>query len=76
MMVEGNEAMSTAKPDYTAVSVTLAARDALRDLAVVGTTVAQVRVGMSDAAIAALAVVRDHPDEFRAALAELDESED
>ena len=75
MMVKGNEAMSTAKPDYTAVSVTLAARDAIRDLAVVSTTAAQERIGMSDAVIAALEVVRHHPDELAQALANR-ESED
>ena len=61
--------MSTAKPEYTAVSVTHAARDAIRDLAVVSTTAAQERIGMSDAVIAALEVVRNHMDELAQALA-------
>lgn len=57
-------------PRQVAVTVTPAARDAIRGLAVVATTAAQVRVNMSDAVIAALAVVRQHPDELAAALAE------
>jgi hypothetical protein len=40
----------------------------MRSLAVAATTAVEVKVSMSDAVIAALAVVRQHPDELRAAL--------
>ena len=55
-------------PGHVAVTVTPAARDAMRGLAVAATTAAQTRVNMSDAVIAALIVVRQHPDELREAL--------
>lgn len=57
-------------PGHVAITVTPAARDAMRSLAVAATTAAQARVNMSDAVIAALIVVRQHPDELAAALAE------
>jgi hypothetical protein len=53
---------------HIAVSVTPKAREAMRSLAVAATTAVEVKVSMSDAVIAALAVVRQHPDELRAAL--------
>lgn len=62
-------------PGHVAVTVTSAARDAMRGLAVAATTAAQVRVNMSDAVIAALAVVRQHPDELAAALAAREETD-
>lgn len=62
-------------PGHVAVTVTPAARDAMRGLAVAATTAAQTRVNMSDAVIAALVVVRQHPDEYRAALAAGEDSD-
>lgn len=55
---------------HVGVTVTPAARDAMRTLAVLSTTAAQARVNMSDAILAALVVVRRHTDELAAALAE------
>lgn len=53
-----------------AVTVTPAGREAMRSLAVLATTVSGRKLSMSDAVVAALAVVRQHPDELAAALPE------
>jgi hypothetical protein len=53
---------------HVAVSVTEAGRDAIRGLVIAATTAVQAKVNMSDAIVAALAVIRDHPAEFCSAL--------
>lgn len=68
--------MSTAKPTYTAVSVTLVARDAMRDLAVVGTVAIRAKVSMSAAVRAALLHAEQDPDGFAKAMAEVYENND
>lgn len=68
--------MSTAKPDYTAVSVTLAARDAMRELAVEGTVAIRAKVSMSAAVRAALIHARSDPAGWAKAMAEAYENSD
>jgi hypothetical protein len=54
--------------EHVAVSVTRGGREAMRTLAVLATTASGRKLSMSDAVVAALAVVREHPDDYRAAL--------
>ena len=55
-------------PKQIAVTVSPAGREAMRTLAVLATTASGRKLSMSDAVVAALAVVRQHPDELAAAL--------
>ena len=59
--------MSTAKPEYTAVSVTMAARDDLRELAVDATTLTRTRMSMSATIHAARLHAQQDPEGFRVA---------
>ena len=56
------------KPRTVGVSVTPEARHALRTLAGLAAGVTEQPVSMSDALVAAVPVIREHPDEYRAAL--------
>jgi hypothetical protein len=58
-----------AKPRTVGVSITPEARTALRTLAAFASGATERPVNMSDALVAAVPVVREHPDELRAALA-------
>lgn len=58
-----------ARPRTIGVSITPEARQALRTLAALASGVAERPVNMSDALVAALPVARAHPDDYRAALA-------
>lgn len=57
------------KPRTVGVSITPAARQALRTLAGLASGAAERPVSMSDALVAVVAVVRAHPDEYRVAIA-------
>jgi hypothetical protein len=57
-----------AKSRTVGVSVTPEARHALRTLAGLAAGVTEQPVSMSDALVAAVPVIREHPDEYRAAL--------
>ena len=56
------------RPRTVGISVTPEARQALRTLAGIASGVAEHPVSMSDALIAAVPVVRAHPDELRTEL--------
>jgi hypothetical protein len=60
----------------TPVSLTLEARDELRDLGMEITVAARARVTHSAALRVAVAVARKHPDELASALADLKSQED
>ena len=65
-----------ARPGYTAVSVTLGGRDAMRDLAVEGTVAIRAKVSMSAAARAAVIHARSDPAGWAEAMTEAYENND
>lgn len=70
-----------ARPGYTAITVTIGGRDAMRDLAVTGTAAVRAKVSMSAAARAARLHAERDPAGFAEAMAEVwdgtdDEDED
>ena len=70
-----------ARSGYTAITVTISGRDAMRDLAVAGTTAVRAKVSMSSAARAAVLHAERDPAGFAEAMTEVwdgtdDESEE